>query len=197
MLYLALSWIAWCILHSLLITSKAHLLSVRVLGRFAGAYRFLYVLFSVVSLIPVLWLQFSLTETLIMEATLPVRLLQLTLLIYAAFMFYMGARAYDMGYFLGIAQLQRAEKGDSEGKLPFHTDGVLAYVRHPWYSGGIAFVWGFGAITDIFLLTRVILTGYLIIGTILEEKRLTSELGEDYTAYCKKVPMLLPWKLFR
>lgn len=193
LLLLALLWIAWCGLHSLLISPRAHMAAEKMLGRNSGAYRLIYVFFSIISLMPILWFQFTLSETVLLPTTLPVRLIQLFLLAYGLFMFYAGARVYDMGYFLGLKQLGRTD-GKRADQLPFHTNGVLAYVRHPWYSGGIAFIWGFGTITDVFLVTRAVLTCYLIIGTLLEEKRLMAELGKGYRNYQKNVPMLFPRK---
>ena len=191
---LACLWIVWCCLHSLLISRQAHNFADKLLGRNSGIYRIVYILFSIVSLIPVLWYQFSLPQHLILKPGIPVRLIQGTLLIYSVLMFYLGARVYDMHFFLGITQWQNSKKNKPTVALPFHTDGVLAYVRHPWYSGGIALIWGFGAITDVYLLIRIILTGYLVIGTLLEDKRLKTEMGEQYSVYIRKVPMLLPWK---
>ena len=181
-------------MHSLLISRKAHTVANTLIGRHSGAYRASYILFSLVSLIPVLWYQFSLPQHLIFQPSLMLRLIQWALLIYGVLMFYLGARVYDMSFFLGITQWHNSRKNKSTVTLPFHTNGVLAYVRHPWYSGGIAFIWGFGAVTDIYLLTRVILTGYLVIGTLLEDKRLKTEMGEPYSVYIRKVPMLFPWK---
>ena len=120
-------------------------------------------------------------------------LLQALLLLYGCLMFFLGARAYDLRTFLGISQWQAPEGTRPEPARSFHTDGILAWVRHPWYSGGIAIIWGFGTITDVFLLTRVLLTSYLIIGTLLEEERLISELGDQYRVYRRTVPMLIPW----
>ena len=102
-----------------------------------------------------------------------------------------------MGYFLGLNQLRNFRKHKESGSLPFHSDGILAHVRHPWYSGGIALLWGFGSCTDVYLLTRTILTVYIILGTVLEERRLIGELGEQYRTYCRQVPMLIPWKMLR
>ena len=78
--------------------------------------------------------------------------------------------------------------------MPFKTRGILEYVRHPWYTGGILLVWGFGDITDVSLVLKVILSSYFIIGTILEERKLVAEIGEPYREYCQRVPMLIPWK---
>jgi protein-S-isoprenylcysteine O-methyltransferase Ste14 len=40
----------------------------------------------------------------------------------------------------------------------------------------------------------VILTAYLIVGTLLEEKKLVREFGMEYRAYQARVSMFLPYK---
>jgi protein-S-isoprenylcysteine O-methyltransferase Ste14 len=192
LIILALLWIAWCGLHSLLIGRRFQAFARAHLGRFGRAYRMLYILLSVVTLLPVLWYQWRLPQRVILPATPALHLLQAVLLLYGTIMFYLGARVYDLRTFLGISQWREQEGRGPGPAPPFHTDGILAWVRHPWYSGGIALVWGFGAITDIYLLTRMLLTAYLIIGTLLEEQRLIAELGDQYRAYRHTVPMLIP-----
>jgi protein-S-isoprenylcysteine O-methyltransferase Ste14 len=44
------------------------------------------------------------------------------------------------------------------------------------------------------LVSKLVLSVYIIIGTLLEEQKLIREIGEPYRAYRKKVPMLIPWK---
>ncbi len=192
---LACLWIAWCSLHSLLISRQAHTFVEKLIPDSSGFYRLFYVLFSTVTLIPVLWYHFSLSQNILLPKNPAINIIQGALLFYGVAMFYLGARVYDMQFFLGITQWRNAREKRANVTLPLHTDGALAYVRHPWYSGGIALIWGFGAITDVYLLTRIILTGYFIVGTYLEERRLITELGEQYREYCRKVPMLVPWKL--
>ena len=195
MITLAVIWIAWCTMHSLLISQSAHKLGERILGSNLHLYRLLYVGFSVFTLVPVLWYQFTLPENILVGSSWIWRTAQAVLLFYAGFMFYAGARVYDMGYFLGLSQWQNFRKQMESENLPFHSDGILSYVRHPWYSGGIALLWGIGSCTEIYLLSRTILTAYILLGTVLEETRLKRELGEQYIAYCRRVPMLIPWKI--
>ena len=192
---LAVIWIVWCALHSLFISRVAHDVAKRVLGPRFLLYRLFYVCFSIVSLVPVLWYQFLLPNQIIVESSWQWFGGQAVLLVYAGFMFYAGAQAYDMGYFLGLSQWRNFRQHKKSGSLSFHSDGVLAHVRHPWYSGGIALLWGVGSCTDVYLLTRTILTAYIILGTVLEERRLIGELGEQYKTYCRQVPMLIPWKI--
>lgn len=193
LIILALLWIAWCALHSLLIDRRVQAFARKVLGRFGRAYRILYILISVTTLPPVLWYQWTLPQRVILPGNLTLYLLQAVLLLYGTLMFFLGARVYNLRTFLGINQWRDPEGTGHGSGLSFHTDGILARVRHPWYSGGIAVIWGFGSITDVFLLTRVLLTLYLIIGTLLEDQRLISVWGDPYRVYRRTVPMLIPW----
>ena len=44
------------------------------------------------------------------------------------------------------------------------------------------------------IVTNVILTGYFIVGTLLEERKLSVEFPEAYKEYRQKVSMLLPFE---
>jgi protein-S-isoprenylcysteine O-methyltransferase Ste14 len=191
---LALLWISWCALHSLLISAPLNKWVQRQGGFSAGAHRLFYVGFSFVTLVPVLSYQFSLDEELLFAWQGWWRILQGILLLYAAIMFYSGAKVYDTGYFLGISQWKNYCRGHAPQPLPFSSKGVLCYVRHPWYSGSLIFIWAMGPITDVHLLVATILSLYLIIGTLLEERKLMAQIGEPYRNYCLLVPMLIPWK---
>lgn len=194
MILLAALWIIWCTLHSLLISRTVHRAAQNLLGRKIAFYRLFYVGFSTVTLIPVLWYQFTLPAQIIVPAGWPVRVVQAVLLLYSAVMFYGGARMYEMAYFFGLGQLRDYRRNQVPADMDFRTRGVLSYVRHPWYSGGIAFLWSVGDITDVYLVSRIILTAYILIGTLLEEAKLKEELGARYRDYRRHVPMLIPWK---
>ena len=43
------------------------------------------------------------------------------------------------------------------------------------------------------IIVNTILTIYVVIGTLLEEKKLINEFGESYKQYQKRVPMLIPF----
>ena len=65
-------------------------------------------------------------------------------------------------------------------------------VRHPTYFALITALWcSTFTITDI--LVNIILANYIIIGTILEERKLVSEFGDAYVKYQQEVPMLIPF----
>jgi len=194
MLTLALLWISWCILHSLLITTTVNNWFKRKGGLHLGLYRLGYILFSILSLAPILWYQYTLPGQLLFSWPGYWRLPQFCLLIYALILFWSGKKNYDMDFFLGLTQWRDYKQGRPSPRLPFRCSGALQYVRHPWYSGGIAILWALGPITDVSLVSKSILTLYLIVGTLLEERKLSQELGEIYNNYCRQVPMLIPWK---
>jgi len=75
----------------------------------------------------------------------------------------------------------------------FDTSGVLGITRHPLYLATIFLIWA-RQIDFQSLITNVILTTYLIIGTFLEERKLLLEFGETYREYQDKVSMFVPFK---
>ncbi len=192
LLSLAALWILWCIIHSLLISLPVIAWMKQRLGKRFAFYRLFYVITSIITLIPVVAYQYSLEQQIFFTWTGPWRLVQMFLFIYALILFAGGAAVYDLKYFMGISQAldYLAQKGSLD--IHFETKGMLHYVRHPWYSGGIAFVWAFGSVTDVSLVSKGVLTVYLILGTILEEWKLVKEIGAPYRRYQSKVPMLIP-----
>ena len=194
MITLALLWITWCCLHSLLITTSVNNWFKKKGGPYLGLYRLGYILFSILSFVPVLYYQYTLPQQLLFSWEGYRRLIQFVLLLYAVILFWYGKKNYDMNFFLGLTQWRDYQAGKAQQQLPFRCSGILLYVRHPWYSGGIALLWAMGPITDAGLLGKSILTLYLIIGALLEEQKLQNELGTVYRHYCRQVPMLIPWK---
>lgn len=191
---LSILWICWCALHSLLISAPVNDWLQRKGGVVRGTHRIAYSLFSVLTLIPLLWYQYSLPQEVVFSWSGWLRIPQAMLLLYALIMLYGGYRVYNIGHLLGFSQWQSWRQGIKNPALPFSCEGVLRYVRHPWYSSGLPILWTVGPITDANLLTRIILSLYLVIGTLLEERKLLQELGESYRSYCRQVPMLIPWK---
>jgi len=194
LLAVTLLWTAWCFLHSFLISSGFTARMKKNLGSRFGYYRLAYSIFSLVSLAPVIYFHFSLEERLIFTWPWPWAVLKFSMYLAAFLLFYGGLAVYDVQYMLGIRQIREMRAGIKPAAAEFTTKGILGYVRHPWYSGAILLVWAFGDITDISLVSKTVLTAYLIIGTILEEKKLVKELGQPYLDYRRKVPMLIPGK---
>jgi methanethiol S-methyltransferase len=196
MLLLAVLWLAWCAVHSLLITTRVKQWFERRGGIWVGLYRIMYVCFALLTLLPLLWYTSSLPQQPFSTPPLWLQSVQWMLLLYAIMLFIGGLRVYDLQAFLGIRQWRDYRAGKTNALPSFKIDGILRYVRHPWYSGGVALLWGLPNLSDVTLITRLILSGYLIVGTLLEERKLQQSLGEAYRTYCQEVPMLIPWKFW-
>jgi protein-S-isoprenylcysteine O-methyltransferase Ste14 len=194
MTYLIFFWICWCILHSLLITGRINAWLRQKGGLPNGAYRLAYSLFAVLTLITLVLYQHSLPSQVLFSWFGWWRIPQALLLLYALVMLYGGYKVYDLGYLMGFSQWRNYRHGLKTPNLPFFCQGALRYVRHPWYSGGLPILWAVGSVTDTTLPARIVLSLYLIIGTLLEERKLIRELGAPYRRYRERVPMLIPWR---
>jgi protein-S-isoprenylcysteine O-methyltransferase Ste14 len=194
MLLLTLLWLCWCVLHSLLISAPINGWLRQQDNWLRGIYRLAYSLFSVLTLLPVLWLHCRLPQAVVFSWSGWLRVPQALLLLYALVMLLGGMQVYDLGYLVGIKQWRSWRTGTVLPALPFTCRGVLSYVRHPWYSAGLPVLWTAGPVTDVSLPARIILSLYLVIGALLEERKLLHGLGEPYHSYCRQVPMLIPWK---
>jgi len=123
--------------------------------------------------------------------------LQALLLTVALLYFFAGAVHYDFLQFIGIRQIRDGiSRKTLAGSGEIDTTGVLGVIRHPWYFGAIIVVWARG-LTVATLITNIILTVYLIVGTYLEEYKLVLEYGDKYRSYRDKVSMFIPYKFLK
>ena len=166
------------------------------LGSYYKFYRLFFNLFAFSTLIPLILYSLSLRERIIFRWEGSLIIIQIALLIIAMSLFVAGALKYDMLRFLGIRQVKSgksfstlSESGDID------TSGVLGITRHPWYLGAIIFIWIYYREMYVStLLVNIILTIYLLIGTVLEERKLVMKFGDRYRDYRKRVSMLFPAK---
>ena len=194
MLLLIVLWIAWCAFHSLLITTAVRRWFEGKGGPWLGLYRLGYVGVSLATLAPLLWYGQMLPQRQLLVLPLWAQAVQLLLFGYALALFVGGARVYDLHSFLGLAQWRTFRAGRIPEPPAFRQAGILRHVRHPWYGGGISLLWAMPDLTQVSLAIRVILTAYLILGALLEERKLKAEFGQIYQEYCRRTPMLFPWK---
>jgi methanethiol S-methyltransferase len=186
--------IAWCFLHSALISTTVTEYFRKRLGRAFRFYRLFFNAVSALTLIPVVLYASSARTEPIFSWDGYMRITQVLLLGTAALLFFLGARRYDAARFFGLRQIRErtAHPGISVGG-ELDTSGILAIVRHPWYVASILLIWA-RPLDISAILANVILTSYLIIGAYLEEMKLVREFGERYREYQKRVSMLLPYK---
>ncbi|MGD8352572.1 MAG: isoprenylcysteine carboxylmethyltransferase family protein [Pseudomonadota bacterium] len=194
LLYLALFWSIWCAIHSIMISRGV---TTYLKRRFADRFRYYRIVFNVVSvatIIPVLMYSTTLRAGPIFGWSGVWRPVQVVLVLTAIALFYAGSRHYDLAQFLGVRQVTEHESAKGltrSGALD--TSGILGVMRHPWYAAGIIILWA-RPLNPAALITNTVLTIYLVVGAILEERKLVAEFGEAYREYQGKVPMFVPAK---
>ena len=196
---LAIFWIVWCAIHSGMVSVTATEFFKRRLGRYYRFYRLLFNLVAVATIIPVILYAQSIEGPVLFRWEGFLIVFQVLLLALAGLLFLTGAKHYDLLQFLGFRQIMT---GASHGALSesgqLNTSGILGVTRHPWYLATVMFIWAdYRSFTTSTLVTNVVLTIYLVVGTILEERKLLMEIGEEYREYQKKVSMIVPFKWLR
>ena len=91
----------------------------------------------------------------------------------------------------GLRQVWLAFRGAPYTPLRFTTPGPYRLVRHPLYVGWLTAFWAAPTMTAAHLLFAVGTTAYILAAIRWEERDLVAALPE-YTAYRRRVPMLLP-----
>jgi protein-S-isoprenylcysteine O-methyltransferase Ste14 len=196
---LALLWILYCLIHSVLISFAVSCYFKRFLGSGYRFYRMFFNLFSAISLIPLVVYSYSLPFR-----TMPLfawsghwRILQCCLIAVAVALLAGGARHYGILQFLGIQQIRSGTaSGTTTGGGNLDTTGVLGMIRHPWYVAGFILLWA-KDLNAAAITVNLVLSAYLVIGTQLEERKLVLEFGDDYRRYQDRVSMFLPLKWIR
>jgi protein-S-isoprenylcysteine O-methyltransferase Ste14 len=115
------------------------------------------------------------------------------LLSFAGFIWGMGA----LGVFdpFGLIPILDHLRGKKRPPVPFVVRGPYRWVRHPLYMFLILMFWSYPDLTADRLLFNVLWTGWMIVGTVLEERDLLASFGDAYRDYQTEVPMLIPCRL--
>lgn len=79
----------------------------------------------------------------------------------------------------------------------FVTPLMYRFVRHPMMTGMLILLWATPEMSLSRAHLAVLMTLYILVGTVFEEKDLESEFGELYRRYKSRVPKLLPFKFNR
>jgi methanethiol S-methyltransferase len=193
-LLVVLLWTGYVALHSFLISIRFTNLLTRLLKDYYAFYRLFYVLFSFVLLVPLINYSGQLDDKVIISYESPYSIIRYILIYGSLLMFFWAFFFnYDSLSFFGIRQILNFRKkkklNPEEG---IKKNGLLGIIRHPMYLALIIYLWS-QTFRVVDIITNALLTIYVIIGTILEEKKLVLEFGDAYTKYQKEVPMLIPF----
>jgi methanethiol S-methyltransferase len=190
---LALAWTAYCTLHSAMISETATSFLKRRLSDSFRFYRLFFNAIALLTLIPVLWLSYSLRQEAIFRWEGVWLVPQYLLLTCGILLVVAGGKHYSLGQFVGTSQLRGASSGGLATGGGIDSSGVLGLVRHPWYTAVVLLLWA----RDLDMATLVgngVLTVYIVVGTLLEERKLVHEFGEAYRSYQRRVSMFVPLK---
>lgn len=187
-LLLILFWIIYYVVHSVLASTSVKAFFQKKLQNQFRYYRLSYSVFATITLILLLYFQYSFESPVVIKSGLIKYFAILFLLFPGIVIMFISIKKYFM--LLSGVRSVFTPVPVSELKV----DGIHRFVRHPLYSGTILFVWGLFFIFPFLsnLIAVVLLTLYVFIGISFEEKKLLKEFGKRYEAYILKVPMLVP-----
>jgi protein-S-isoprenylcysteine O-methyltransferase Ste14 len=170
----------------------------RWLGERFRFYRLFFNAVAILTLIPVLWYASALRQEPVWRWEGAWAVVRYTMLGCGILLALAGGRHYSFGQFTGISQIRKgAASGFGTGGLSagggIDSSGVLGLVRHPWYTAVVLLIWS-GDLDMAALVGNSVLTVYVVIGTLLEERKLVHEFGDAYRSYQKRVSMFVPLK---
>ena|ERR1035437_5004590 len=193
-LILSLIWAGYCFLHSYLISIRFTKYLERLLKNYYAWYRLFYVLFSFVLLVIVINYTSRFDNRIIIEWVSPWSVIRIVLMWASLLTFFWAFFFnYDSLSFFGIRQILNSLKTkDTIPSIGIKRNGLLGIIRHPMYLCLIIYLWcQTFKLADI--IVNLIFSVYVIIGTLLEEKKLVLEFGDYYIKYQHEVPMLIPF----
>ena len=191
---LALGWVAYAALHSLLASLRCKAWVTRRWPACARYYRLAFNLQSVVLVLPLVWATYAIPGDWLWRWTGAWAWFANGLALAALAGFWLSTGSYDMGEFLGLKPL-REKRTDAAEHDGFRISFLHRHVRHPWYALGLVLVWTRDMNAPL-LVSALAVTLYLFVGARLEERKLEAHFGAAYRDYRRKVPGLVPvpWK---
>ena len=190
MTWLILLVILWGVVHSIMASLGFKSALEKMLGAKAMRfYRLFFNIFSVITIIPVLWLAKVLPDSTLYTIPKPWLYLMLFGQALSAVGEVVGLFQTDVWEFAGLRQVIAPH---AEGKKLLMIKGLYKYMRHPLYTFGLLFVWLTPVMSANMFVLYISLTIYTIIGAHFEERKLLREFGEDYARYKENTPMLMP-----
>ena len=92
----------------------------------------------------------------------------------------------------GLRQVYLYLRNRSYSHPPFVVKSFYRLVRHPLMVGLFIGFWSTPTMTAGHLIFALLMSGYIIVGVILEERDLARQIGADYERYRLQTPMFVP-----
>jgi protein-S-isoprenylcysteine O-methyltransferase Ste14 len=178
------------VLHSILASNQAKELARTWGGEYAQRFfRLFYNILATITLLPVLALPALLPDQILYKIPYPWTLLTSAMQLLAVLALAAGVLQTGLWSFLGMRQLVMGAE-DKPAQLVVR--GLYRRVRHPLYTAGLVFIWLIPRMSVNFLALNLGLSLYLVLGAMLEERKLVAEYGNAYVRYREQTPMFLP-----
>jgi protein-S-isoprenylcysteine O-methyltransferase Ste14 len=191
----------WAILHSLTAAVRTKQFIRQMMGdrAYEGLYRLLYNSFSIVTILPVLYvLATRVSAVPIWAARSPFSFIMNGMQLIGLIGLTIALGQTDIWDFAGLRQARHYLSGDKKPMPPpkLVTDGMYRLVRHPLYFFSLLVLW-FNPVMGLnSLIFTAATTLYFWIGSIYEERKLLDFFGEAYRDYQQQVPRLVPFVPF-
>ncbi|NTU74876.1 MAG: isoprenylcysteine carboxylmethyltransferase family protein [Anaerolineaceae bacterium] len=196
--WILLACIVYGAVHSILASYWAKRVAEGWFGK--GVHRWYRLFFSLqggILFLPILVLVLRLPDQMLYQIGFPwvvlsgfLQILGTGIVIYAIFQ-------TGLGEFIGLSQAFGFSTVDSTQAPKLVISGLYRWVRHPIYTGSLLVIWLLAGMSWNVLAFNLGLTAYLIVGIILEERKLRVEFGAQYDEYARRTPMLIPGLRFR
>lgn len=192
---LALYWMLFCALHSILATSKFKVFFKRYFPNVFAYYRLVYTLFAVLTLALVVAFQTGMKNIFVYQPVLPLTVAAALLLLAGLTIMLICIRKY----FINLSGI-KSLVWEKEIKNELRIDGIHRYLRHPLYLGTFITIWSLFLMLPLssLLVANLAITVYTCYAITWEEKKLVKEFGDAYRHYQRSVPKLFPkwinWK---
>jgi protein-S-isoprenylcysteine O-methyltransferase Ste14 len=196
-IFLCLSWILWCFLHSFFTTTGVtEWFKERLKKKFAF-YRIGYNSLSLITVVPLFYWQMTMGGVIVIRISAFLMIFKYIAICMSVIVITGSFLSFDVFEFVGIRQIM-SRHSYVQKQITISKHGFYGVVRHPMYAGGFVF---FVAMMMNAPLSQFlgygILAIYMVIGTVREDRRLARGLGEVYRNYQKQVPMFIPRILSR
>jgi protein-S-isoprenylcysteine O-methyltransferase Ste14 len=185
LIFLAVFWILYLAVHSLLAAETVKLFFASLTGSYFRYYRIVYNSIAVAGLFAILLYSATISSDPLFESTGINRYAGLMLATFGIFIIKAAFKQYSLKGFMGT---------EADTQEDFKAEGILKQIRHPLYTATILIVIGYCLFAPVVtsLISAVCIFIYLPIGIWLEERKLIQKFGSRYVEYCKTVPSLIP-----
>ncbi|NTS41689.1 isoprenylcysteine carboxylmethyltransferase family protein [Flavisolibacter sp. BT320] len=187
-IFVAVLWISYCVLHSVLASLWVKRAAQKWLGKKFKHYRLFYTVFAALSLLAIVIYQLQIESSALLPASVFTQIAGIIIGLSGLVIMFICIKKYFVSL-SGIKSLVE-EKPSTELMIA----GIHRYTRHPLYLGTFLAIWGawFLFPTLSLFISNIVITLYTLYAIQLEETKLVAEFGDQYRKYQQSVPKLLP-----